>query len=126
MNQENNSNKTKWWVYLGFLLFPILIFNMFWRKDQLKSNPMYTVTVTVKQIRTLKNGLQIDHYYFVNGEKYEERYSKDERLSIIYPGGRYLVKFSTEHPSVSEVLWNKPVPDSVKEVPINGWETPPF
>ncbi len=115
----------KYIVYLGLLIVPLLLYVRFWYRTQLERYPRYTVTTTVKQIRTLKNGLKIEHFYYVNGIKYIERYGKDERLNIIYPNGRYLLRFSEKNPDVSEVLWNYPVPDSIKEVPINGWNVIP-
>lgn len=116
----------KYIVYLGLLIVPLGLYYRFWRKSELEKYPKYTITTTVRQIRTLKNGLQIEHFYYVNGEKYVERYGKDERLNIVYPNGKYIVRFSSKHPGVSEVLWNFPVIDSIKEIPVNGWEENPL
>ncbi len=110
----------------GFSIVPILLIHGCWRQKQLTENPGYTITTTVKQIRTLKNGLQIRHFYFVNGEKFTDDHNKDERLNIIYPNGKYLVKFSTKHPSISKVIWTKPVPDTLKNIPKEGWKIIPF
>ncbi|MEQ1799904.1 MAG: hypothetical protein ABL872_18250 [Lacibacter sp.] len=115
----------KYLVYLGLLIVPAALTYTFWRKSELEKYPGYTITTTLKQYRTLKNGLQIEHFYFVNGEKFIERYGKDERLNIVYPNGRYLIRFSEKHPSVSEVLWKYPIPDSIKECPSSGWKQIP-
>ena len=116
----------KYIIYIGLLILPALLIYGSWRKMQLKKYPRYTITTTIRQIRTLKNGLQIEHFYYVNGEKYVERYSKDERLNIAYPNGKYIVRFSSNHPSISEVLWNFPVIYSIKDIPVTGWEENPL
>lgn len=112
---------------MGLLIVPAALTYRFWRKSELEKFPKYTITTTLKQYHTSKNGLQIEHFYFVNGEKIIERFGKDERLNIIYPNGRYLVRFSEKHPKVSEVLWKYPIPDSIKIAPLKGWQDiPPF
>ena len=116
----------KYIVYIGLLILPALLIYGSWRKTQLKKYPRYAITTTIRQIRTLKNGLQIEHIYYVNGIKYVERYSKDERLNITYPNGKYIVRFSSKYPGISEVLWNFPVRDYIKEIPSNGWDENPL
>lgn len=115
----------KYFAYLGLLILPALLIYGFWRKEQLKKYQKYTITTTIRQIRTLKNGLQIEHFYFVEGKKYSHYFSKDERVNIIYPGGRYLLRYSKKNPDISEVLWKYPVPDSIKNAPSNGWDNIP-
>jgi hypothetical protein len=129
INDNNDKRKImsrKVISYIGLLIIPIFLTIFFWRKYELNKSSRYTITTTVRQYRTLKSGLQIEHFYFVNDKKYVETYNKNEYLNIIYPNGRYLVKFATSYPSVSEVLWEKPVPDSIKESPREGWEHLPF
>lgn len=97
---DNLTMKKKWFAYLGFLILPILLINSYWRNLQLKKDPRFTITTTIRQIRTLKNGLQIEHFYYVNNKMYKDTYRKDERLNIIYPNGKYLLRFSLSHPDV--------------------------
>jgi len=112
--------------FIGIVIIPVLLILFFWRKHELNAGSRYTITTTIRQFRTLKSGLIIEHFYFVNNKKYVETYNKNEYLNIIYPNGRYLVKFAKSYPSISEVLWEKPVPDSIKEPPPEGWEHLPF
>lgn len=39
---------------------------------------------------------------------------------------RFLVKFSTEHPSVYKFYKAIPIPDSIQAAPTGGWTEPPF
>lgn len=113
-------------TYFGLAILPALLVYHLWRRHQLAKSYSYTITETKKQISTLKNGLKITHVYYVDGITYNTDYSKNESLDIVYPGARYLVRFSNNRPSISEVLWDKPVPDSIRTAPQKGWRKMPF
>lgn len=49
-------------------------------------------------------------------------FSSDEKFIL---GNRYYVKFETNNPKNSQILLNKPVPDSIKEAPSQGWDKIP-
>lgn len=42
-----------------------------------------------------------------------------------YVGKRFYVKFIVNYPQYSELLLDKPVPDSIKEIPMEGWDVIP-
>ncbi|MBL6445139.1 hypothetical protein JMN32_02390 [Fulvivirga sp. 29W222] len=40
-------------------------------------------------------------------------------------GGRYYLKYHPDNPELREVLWNKPVSDTVGKAPKEGWKELP-
>ena len=87
-----------------------------WRDKQLE-NYRYTVTTTIREFSTLKNGKRIEHTYIVNNKIYTTDYIINTRNKIIVPNGRYLLKYSINHPDISRVIWDEPIPDSLLKVP---------
>ncbi|GGD82360.1 hypothetical protein GCM10011514_53010 [Emticicia aquatilis] len=39
---------------------------------------------------------------------------------------RYFVKFACDDLDVSKLIWNIPVPDTLKNIPLNGWDKIPL
>ena len=72
------------------------------------------------------SGDYVDYVYTVNGIDYQN--SSDylhDKYGTKATGGRYYVKYDVTHPQRSDLLQNKPVPDSIKEAPPNGWDKIP-
>ncbi|MBN2757122.1 MAG: hypothetical protein JXR51_08100 [Bacteroidales bacterium] len=92
-------------------------------RKEVSENPRYTIGITYKASRTAKTGLMVDSYYYVNNIKYETwGYYID---GVKYPNGRYYVKFSAKNPDKSIIMFNKPVPQRIKEAPKEGWNKIP-
>jgi len=107
---------------IGFLL--IIGFNVLVKPDQLRDYGRYTVATTDKQVLTAKGGFTVNYHYFVNGERYDDFWGQ---MDFIVPNGEmYLIKFSSERPSINERVYNKPVPAQFHNPPPEGWEKPPY
>ena len=59
--------------------------------------------------------------YAVKGEKYKRAATKGKAEM----GKRYYVKFSYLNPKHNWLLQDRPVPDSLKNAPLDGWKTIP-
>ncbi|MBS2099805.1 hypothetical protein [Carboxylicivirga linearis] len=92
-------------------------------RRSIAENPRYTIGVTTRFI-WLKSGRKIEYSYNVKEQEYKWLgiYKED----IIYPNGRYIVKFSSESPENSKILFNYTVPDTIIEAPSFGWEEWPL
>jgi hypothetical protein len=111
----------KTWRFLLALILPGFILYIIWKNYQIKHNARYTIGVTQRRVLTAKSGFEIDYIFYVNGHQHEGSGYDVKKYNIQYPGSRYIVKYSYRFPSQSEILWNLPIPDSIKNVPPDGW-----
>jgi len=72
----------------------------------------------------LKGIIKIIYIYNFQGEQYNS--IGDYQEGVKCNNGRYFVKFSSNSPENSKILFNYPVPDSIKEAPILGWDEWPL
>lgn len=67
----------------------------------------------------MKGGI-IYHYTFkINRQTYRAEQKTGRNGEV---GQKFYVIFDPDEPNKSRLLMNIPVPDSLNEVPINGWE----
>lgn len=106
------------------LSIPFIIYAV-WRSNSLKRNARYTIGITGDTFLTTMSGTQIEYSYIVqyNNYRHSENYLNDTIKSGCQC--RFYVKYDVKHPKISELLQNKPVPDSVKSAPPNGWDKIP-
>jgi hypothetical protein len=64
----------------------------------------------------------VQYEYEVEGRRYSD--IRTYAYNSIVPGGRYLVKFSVENPSISEIYQDKPIPVDIVP-PKEGWKSKP-
>lgn len=93
------------------------------RKKALSDGAGYTIGYTTGFLLT-SSGRDVEYYYVIRGKTYTG--SRTYAYSAQVPGGRYWVKFSIEHPEISELYQNKPVPDHITEAPPGGWKKRPW
>ena len=79
--------------------------------------PCYTIAIPVEIYYDGHMNRQLVYKYTVNGKIY----NRQEEFQGGDIGKKYYVKFSRRDPNVSDFLENRPVPDSIKIVPTNGW-----
>jgi len=84
----------------------------------------YTIGVTIETHKPPKGGTVIRYSVLVNNEQVNS--SANYTKGVTVPGGRYLVKYLPSHPSVSNIYFDCPIPEEIKEVPPEGWGKPPF
>lgn len=107
--------------YIILLILVLLTVYGLWRKIVLSNNARYTIGVTGETIVTVSEGIRIKFSYVVNGKRFnqEEDYSNLKIKSNC--NCRYFVKYNYKNPDQSKLLQDKPVPDSIKSAPRNGW-----
>jgi hypothetical protein len=114
-------------------LLTILFFGIFfggisygvWRKYQVDHYACYTIAITTRRLVTAKNGPEIEFIYHALGRDYKGYGYDVEKYHIRYPNARYFVKYSNKNPSACEILWDSPVPDSIRIAPDSGWKELP-
>ena len=101
-----------WILFLGGFL--VVIIHGQHQRHLLKKFPRYTIGTTTKTYWTVSAGKWVEYFYIVNNVclNNDERYNDSQ-----VPGGKYYVKFYVKDPKNSELLQDKPVPDSIKEAP---------
>jgi alpha-beta hydrolase superfamily lysophospholipase len=80
----------------------------------------YTIGITGSPFLTLKSGFLMEYDFSLNGKNYygSAQYNQDKTIA---PGGRYFVRYDSLDPSLSYLLDEFPVPDSITNAPLNGW-----
>lgn len=91
---------------------------------EIKLYGKYSIGTTTKKSTAAKGNDYIDYVYFFNGIKYSG-YSNLNSKAIV-PKGRYYVRFSYRNPEKSYIMFDKPVPISIKMAPLGGWEKLPL
>lgn len=115
--------KSKWNFLIICILIATLFIFIFFKQSPIKKGN-YTIGLIYKKYWPIISYEWIDYYYFVNGKKYygSSIYNGNDNPKI---SGRYLVQYSLEDYSYSDVKQNIPIPDSIKSVPHNGWKELP-
>ena len=93
------------------------------KQHQLRTYPRYTIGTTTGAYWTLGSGKQVEYIYVTNNQIHKLSNEHEYDSKVI--GGRYFVKYDTEDPSISKLLQDKPVPDSIKTAPPDGWKEIP-
>lgn len=107
-------------VLLTVVLIGIFVF-IGLKRYQLQVGGRYTIGVT-----TGRDGKFVKYKFQVSGIEYESK-GAVLKYSPIERGGRYLVKFlPSDDISMSEILWEEPVPESLLKAPEEGWTKIPW
>lgn len=122
MNQENEKPNRK--AVIVSVIFSAVVLSYIAyvgisRRIALAGEVRYTVGVT-DGIQLSAAGRDIKYFYKVNGKSYKDvttyAYNSKKR------DGHYLVKFSVEHPEMSELYQNNPIPMDIVAPP-EGWKS---
>lgn len=113
-----------WWgLILSSIFLVFTAYYMIDRFSELKNHPHYTIATTIKIYRNGRGGRHIEYHYKYKGEDFEDTHPYRE--GVIVPNGKYLVKFSTNKPSFSEIYFNTPMQDFNDSIPYEGWSEIP-
>jgi hypothetical protein len=113
-------------IYSVRLVFAVaLILFALWRHYRINQDIRYTIAITTKHITTPRNNAQIEYTFSVSGVNYMGYAPDLVQYQIKFPGGRYYLKFPLKSPASNDILWDRPVPDSVKTAPVTGWKDLP-
>jgi hypothetical protein len=76
------------------------------------------------------------HYIPKSGRSFNYQFAVNNKLyggsSLVRPGmderpvARYLVKFDSTDPTVSAAYFIAPIPNSIRQAPLGGWNHPPI
>lgn len=102
-------------------LFGYIIYQAYSETYELAYKARYTVGKITNFSRSGHLIKKVDYKYHVNGVEYIRREN--------YQGGEidkeYFIKFSSQTPTYSDLLQDKPVHDNIRVVPPEGWEKIP-
>ena len=90
----------------------------------LKKDHRYTIG-EIYEIRGTSSGYRPHFIYYVNGKKYDGSTAL-KHPDYSYVGRRYIIKFYPSNPDICDILLNKPVHDSIKNIPDSGWSEKEF
>jgi hypothetical protein len=96
-----------------------------WRSWLNHQDIRYTVATTTGKIQNPRTHGEIEYQFSVDYKIYRSTAAALDNKGIVYPNGRYYLRFPYKTPGAAEILWDQPVPDSVKEVPFSGWKEIP-
>ncbi|MCT2563761.1 hypothetical protein [Chryseobacterium herbae] len=112
--------KNNYHIILGLATLIIIITTLFLSRHDLKNakkNSKYTIAyITSNWHQKNNNGVGTDFTYEVNGEKIEKTCANN-----LEKGTRYIVLYDSIAPKNYIMLYNHPLPDSIKR-PLNGWK----
>ena len=101
----------------------MVIAKYFINNDTLEENHKYSIC-TVSRFEGIKGGFSVGYSFNVlNSEYTVGEIVQVGNKGII--GKRYFVMFYPPNPQNSKILIDKPVPDSIKEAPPEGWDKIP-
>lgn len=122
MNDQNNHT----FPIVILLLFLVFVFgSSLIDSYRLNQNNRYTIGVILKITPDIDSGPEATYYIRVNGD-YSERFISTSTKRHIKVGQRYFVRFEPDNISNTELLINKPVPDSIQVAPPDGWAKLPI
>lgn len=125
MRRRSKKQSDKIGVTILIILVIIFIFSGFLELDtrtEIKEYGRYTIGYTT-QVFYKKGVRWIRYVYYVGGVKYQSNTGLSR--NVVYPNGRYYVHFSSKNPKNEKFLDKRPVPESIREVPDDGWATIP-
>ena len=91
-----------------------------WRSWRNHQDIRYTVATTTGKIQNPRTHGEIGYQFSVDNRLFKAYGAALENKKIVYPNGRYYLRFPHKTPGAAEILWDQPVPDSVSTVPLLG------
>jgi hypothetical protein len=84
-----------------------------WRLHRVSNDIRYTVATTIGRLATPRNPNQIAYEFSINRKLYYGTSSTMPNNPVEFFHGRYYIRVPLKSPGASQILWEKPVPDSV-------------
>jgi hypothetical protein len=115
---------TYWWA---LLLLGVAFFLLLAQRDNdlLTQRAKYTIGYLTGSHYSVKNGKYFDFRFSVADSVYEGSSLSDKGMRTTN-GSRFLVKYDSLHPAINAGYFAKPIPDSIRQAPANGWRQPPL
>ncbi|MEI6488945.1 MAG: hypothetical protein WCP52_08280 [Bacteroidota bacterium] len=122
------TKRKKYFILIGLLIFTIftLVYN-FIRDEKLKKIGVYTIC-SINKVEGASRGMMINIEYNYKGKKImNSSVNSTGDITRKDVGKRFLILIRSDEPDANyDMFLDKPVPDSIKEAPINGWKDIPF
>lgn len=113
-------------ISIGVFIVFVFLYGIFINTPKFQKKGKYTVGLLYKYRSTKGGGRQAFFMYSVNGKDFKERSSVSSKdLNDNDIGKRFIVKYVEGEESLSNLLLQYPVPDSIKSAPPNGWKELP-
>ena len=93
------------------------------RNLELEKFGRYTIGITFDKSTGSKGKWYIDYFFYYKKIRYTG--FKDLKSNVTVPNGRYYVLFSSKHPQINTIFFDKQVFDTIKVAPIEGWSKIP-
>lgn len=106
-------------ILVGLIIVLTLVY-ISTKRSKLRTDGKYTIGITIG-----RNGKFIKYKFNVQGKDLLSEYPS-LKFNPEANGGRYFVKYSSSDLTVSEIYWDKPVPDYIMEAPPEGWTSIPL
>lgn len=116
--------------YLLLLILLIIIGIFLYGQSQINSCYKYTIAKGVEITGGYKNNFSLKYSFkfknslYFTSKSIPYEYNKEDNKYLLEK--RILIKLACKSPTISEVLWEKEVPNDIYEAPQEGWDKMPF
>lgn len=115
-------------LIIGIITAVVVIYvlgTIYFRSQRLEGNHRYTVA-TVKGFEwPAEGGRDAAISYQVNGSYFKGSVSENQGNKQFKIGDRLFIEFYPPDPDLSQMVYNKDVPDTLINIPVNGWDSIP-
>ncbi len=114
--------------YWFLLLFGFIGLGIAWvahRTNLMHQRAKYTIGYITGYVYQPKSGKKYHYRYEVQGAAYEGTSSSEAHMND-QDGARFVVEYDSTSPDISTGHFTLAIPDSIRQVPANGWRRPPF
>jgi len=111
------------WLVILFAVTLILIWAFY--KNVKPDDNRYTIA-SIQKLETVLDGDPLAHTtYTINGKEYRGSVSSYTGSRFLQPGDRIFFKYLIANPEYGEAVSEKFVSDTIKVIPLNGWQVLP-
>jgi hypothetical protein len=118
--------KRKVEVFFKILILIIIFFGIYniWGMHNISKYKKYTIATTIKAFYNAAPAKVILYKFSVENIKYSATIGFHKSINV--PNGRYIVAYNSRDPDHSKLLINYIIPDTLKYIPTNGWDSIPY
>ncbi|MBL7877969.1 MAG: hypothetical protein JNL53_20050 [Cyclobacteriaceae bacterium] len=109
-------------IFFAFLV--VILFKIYYDDYMIANHGRFCIGITKGWKRTAK-GPTVYYEFLINGKIFGSS-AKSGKDTLVLNGGRYFVRFLPNDPTVSRVMWDRPVPDCIGKQPLLGWAEIPI
>ena len=102
--------------------FVYLYVRDYYKLKEIDSDGVYIYCTTVEK-QYISNRVDVLVKYDFRGVEYQKSFNYKKSVKV--PDYRYFMKISVKNPKKCIVFFDKPVPDSIRNYPMEGWSEIP-